>query len=95
MKLSFPAALLFALAVAPLGALADDSRSSLAAPAAMSDDVHVQPPGDDVRVQPRGPRFAPHSREVDDVQRKQDDFNMMQQALDAMFDKKLIICRHC
>jgi hypothetical protein len=103
MKSSFPAALLLACALAPLGALADETRQSPAAPVAANEDAHVQPPGDDVHVQPgedvhvqpRGPRFSPHSRAVDDVQRKQDDFIMMQQALDAMFDQKLVICRHC
>jgi hypothetical protein len=86
MKPTFPAALFFASAAATLGAFADDLKSSPAAALAVPEDV---------RVQPRRPGFAPHSSEDDDLQRKITDFNAKQQELDAMFDRKLNICRRC
>jgi hypothetical protein len=86
MKPTVPAALLFASATATMGALADDSRQLPAAPPFATEDVHVQP---------RRPGFAPHSSEVEDLQRRITDFNAKQQFLDAMFDRKLNICRRC
>ena len=86
MKSTFPAALLVASATATVGALADDSRQVPAVPLLGTEDV---------RVQPRRPGFAPHSSEDDDVQRRITDFNSKQQGLDAMFDRKLNICRRC
>jgi hypothetical protein len=86
MKSIFPAALFLASAVASLGAFADDLKRSPAATLAVPEDV---------RVQPRRPGFALHSSEVDDLQRSITDFNAKQQALDAMFDRKLNICRRC
>jgi hypothetical protein len=86
MKPTFPIALFLASAVATLGAFADDRKQSPAAPLAVPEDVHVQP---------RRPGFAPHPSEVDDLQRRITDFNAKQQAPDAMFDRKLNICRRC
>ncbi len=86
MKSTFPAALLFAFATETPGALADDSRQSPAAPVTATEDV---------RVQPRRPGFAPHSSEEEDLQKRITDFNAKQQDRDAMFDKKLNICRRC
>jgi hypothetical protein len=86
MKPTFPAALFFASAVATLGAFADDLKRSPETPLAAPEDV---------RVQPRRPGFAPHSSEEDDLQRRITDFNAKQQTLDAMFDRKLNICRRC
>lgn len=86
MKPTVPAALLFASATVTMGALADNSRQSPATPPFGTEDV---------RVQPRRPGFAPHSSEEEDLQRRITDFNATQQVLDAMFDRKLKICRRC
>jgi hypothetical protein len=50
---------------------------------------------ENVRVQPRGRTFSPNSAEVDAVQRRLSKFNEMQAAEDALFDRKLTICRRC
>ena len=48
-----------------------------------------------VRVQPRGRTFMPNSSEDDTVQRRLTNSNAAQAADDAMFDRKLSICRRC
>lgn len=86
MKSSLPGASMFALMVATSAAIAEDSR--------VPTEGHSETT-EAVRVQPRGRNFAPGSVGDDDVQRKIDNFNEAQRALDKMLDKKLIICRRC
>jgi hypothetical protein len=50
---------------------------------------------ENVHVQPRGRSFSPNSAEVDAVQRRLSKFNETQATEDALFDRKLTICRRC
>ena len=47
---------------------------------------------ENVRVQPRGRIFAPDSAEVEAVQKRLSQFNAMQAAEDALFDRRLTVC---
>jgi hypothetical protein len=77
----------FALTLMPATALAQPSPT-------MSTDASAGMP-ESVRVQPRGRTFSPNSAEVDAVQRRQSRFNETQATEDALFDRKLTICRRC
>jgi hypothetical protein len=79
--------LALALALMPATALAQPSPT-------MSTDASTGMP-ENVRVQPRGRTFSPNSAEVGAVQRRLSKFNEMQAAEDALFDRKLTICRRC
>jgi hypothetical protein len=86
MKSFLPGALLFALAVAPGAAIAEESGAPSEGRGETAEPVHVQP---------RGRSFAPGSTRDDDIQRKLEGFNTEQRTLDKKLDKKLIICRRC
>jgi hypothetical protein len=86
MKATFCVTLSLALATAPIVTRAEGPRSSQSERTAIADSVHVQP---------RAPHFDPRSAEEDDVQRKLIIFNEQQQMLEAMFDRRLMICRRC
>jgi hypothetical protein len=77
----------FALTVMPATALAQPSPT-------MSSDASAGVP-ESVRVQPRGRAFSPNSAEVGAVQRRLGKFNETQATEDALFDRKLTICRRC
>lgn len=85
-KSFLPGAPIFALVVATSTAIAQDSRTPSEGNRETTGTVHVQP---------RGQHFAPDSARDADVQRKLDDFNEAQRAMDKKLDKKLIICRRC
>jgi hypothetical protein len=50
---------------------------------------------DDVHVQPRSLHFDPLSAKARDIQSRLRMYNERQQLLEAMFDRKLLICRGC
>jgi hypothetical protein len=81
------AAVAMALALVPAESIGQTPAiPSPQAPAAMPENV---------RVQPHGRAFTPNSAEYDAVQRRLSVFNAMQAAQDAAFDRRLTICRRC
>lgn len=86
MKATFCVTLSLALTTAPIVTRAEGPRSSPSERTAIVDSVQVQP---------RAPHFDPRSAEEDDIQRDLTIFNERQQVLEAMFDRRLMICRRC
>jgi hypothetical protein len=78
--------------IIPLSAMAQ----RVVTPSAGTEAVHVQPGATSVvRVQPRGSDFMPNSSDEKTVQGHLENFNEDQKLMDALFDKRLIICRGC
>jgi hypothetical protein len=87
MRLILKVGITLALALIPAMAIAQSSPITSA-------EVSAGMP-ENVRVQPRSSTFIPNSAEEDAVQNRLTIFNETQAVQDALFDRRLTICRGC